>query len=73
MVLGFIGSIIPVLVVIYGYTLLYDHFNGVLYSSLIELVYPQPFVYIISIMVIIIGMIVGMIGSASAVRKYLKV
>lgn len=73
MVLGFIGAIIPVLVVIYGYTLLFEHFGGVLYSSLIRLVSPQPFVYIISILVIIIGMLVGMIGSASAVRKYLKV
>lgn len=73
MVLGFIGAIIPVLCVIYGYTILYDHFGGVLYSSLIKLVYPYPFVYIVSGLVIIIGMLVGMIGSARAVRKYLKV
>ena len=73
MVLGLIGSIIPVLIVIYGYTLLFDHFDGVLYSSLIQMVNPQPFVYLVSILVIIIGMLVGMIGSASAVRKYLKV
>ena len=73
MVLGFIGSIIPVLVVIYGYTLLFQHFGGVLYSSLIQLVHPEPFVYIVSLLVVGIGMLVGMIGSASAVRKYLKV
>lgn len=73
MVLGFIGAIIPILVVIYGYTLLFEHFDGVLYSSLIQLVYPQPFIYIVSIIVVVIGMLVGMIGSASAVRKYLKV
>ncbi len=73
MVLGFIGSIIPILIVIYGYTLLFDHFNGVLYSSLIQLVNPQPFVYIVSLFVALVGMLVGMIGSASAVRKYLKV
>lgn len=73
MVLGFIGSIIPVLCIIYGYTLLYEHFGGVLYSSLIQLVYPYPFVYFVSGIVIILGMLVGMIGSAKAVRKYLKV
>ncbi len=73
MVLGFIGAIIPTLIVIYGYTLLFDHFNGVLYTSLIQLVNPEPFVYFVSLAVVIIGMIVGMIGSASAVRKYLKV
>jgi len=73
MVIGVIGSIIPILLVIYGYTYLYTYFDGVLFSSLIKLVEPQPFIYIISLIVLGIGMVVGMIGSSRAVRKYLKV
>lgn len=73
LIIGFLGAIIPVLIIIYGYTMLYNHFGGVLYSNLIKLIFPTPFIYIVSAVVILIGMLVGMIGSAQAVRKYLKI
>lgn len=73
MILGFLGAIIPIIIVIYGYFVLYNHLGGELYSSLLKLVSPEPFVYIVSLIVLIIGIVVGMIGSYQAVRKYLKV
>lgn len=73
MFLGLIGSIIPVLIITYGYLSFYEYFNGYLFSELIQLVKPEPFIYQASGMIIVIGILVGMIGSASAVRKYLKV
>ncbi len=73
LILGFIGSIIPIIVIIYGYTALYNYLGGVLYSNLIKLLQPEPFVYLSSLIVLVIGMLVGMVGSARAVRKYLKV
>ena len=73
MILGFIGSIIPVCIMIYGYYALYTYFGGKLFTDLIKLVSPEPFIYIASIAVIVIGILVGMLGSGRAVRKYLKV
>lgn len=73
MILGIIGSIIPILIVIYGYFALYNHLGGQLYSPLIKLITPEPFIYIVSLIILVIGMVVGMIGSYRAVRKYLKV
>lgn len=73
MVLGVIGSIIPILVVIYGYYAIYKHFGGQIFSPLIKLITPEPFIYFISLVVFVIGVVVGMIGSYQAVRKYLKV
>lgn len=73
MFLGLLGSIIPILMIIFGYPALYNHMNGYVFSPLIDLINPNPFIYQISGMVVVIGIIVGMIGSASAVRKYLKV
>jgi len=73
MILGAFGSIIPIIVVIYGYLGIYNHFEGQLFSPLIRLIEPTPFIYKISILVLILGIIVGMIGSSRAVRKYLKV
>lgn len=73
MILGLFGSIVPVLVTTYGYLAFYKHFDGYLFSELIKLITPEPFIYQTSLIVIIIGVLVGMIGSASAVRKYLKI
>jgi len=73
MLIGALGSIIPIVVVIYGYSALYDKFGGQLFSALIKLISPEPFVYIVSGAVLVIGILVGMLGSGRAVRKYLKV
>lgn len=71
--LGIIGSIIPVLVTIYGYVFLYDKLGGVLFTSIISLIEPYNFVFQVSGVLIIIGAVVGMYGSYKSVRKYLKI
>lgn len=73
MILGVLGSIIPVIFTTYGYLTFYRHFDGYLYSELIQLIKPTPFIYTTSLIIIAIGILVGMIGSASAVKKYLKI
>ena len=72
MVLGFIGSIIPILLTIYLYSYVYNRFQGNIYSNIIKLMSPSSLVYIVSLILVIIGVIVGMLGSSGAVRKYLK-
>lgn len=72
-VLGFIGSIIPILLTIYGYTFLYDFIGGKLFTELIVLVKPSLLIYNVSFVLLIVGIVVGMFGSLRAVRKYLKV
>ena len=67
------GSIIPIIITTYGYMAFYNHFDGYLYSELIKLVSPEPFIYQVSLIVLGVGILVGMIGSSGAVRKYLKV
>ena len=73
LLLGMLGSIIPICLTIYGYVALYDHFNGQLFSPFIQLMKPQPFVYMVSLILLVIGVVVGMFGSVNAVRKHLKV
>lgn len=73
LILGMLGSIIPILVTIYGYTTLYNKLGGKIFSSIIRLINPTPFTYLISGVLLSIGMIVGMLGSVRAVRKHLKV
>ena len=72
--IGMLGSIIPIILSVYGYTSLYNFFKGKLFgSSLAKLVPPTPFIYYISLVLLAIGIVVGMIGSYRAVRKYLKI
>lgn len=73
MILGLFGSIVPIIFTTYGYLAFYKHFNGYLFSELIRLIKPEPFIYTTSLIVLAIGILVGMIGSASAVKRYLKI
>ncbi len=73
LLLGLLGSIIPICITIFGYTKLYRHFGGHLFSDFIKLIKPAPFVYMTSAVLLLIGILVGMFGSWRAVRKYLKI
>ena len=72
--LGLLGSIIPIIINIYGYKYLYNFFDGKLFSSSVaKLIAPSPFVYLASLLLMFIGVLVGMFGSWRAVNKYLKI
>lgn len=71
--LGILGSIIPVILVIYGYSALYSHYGGQLIIPTISLVSPEPFIFILSLFIIGLGILVGMVGSLRATRKHLKI
>lgn len=73
LILGVLGSIIPVMITIYGYVLIYDHFNGHLVTQIIRLVKPFNFIIYISLLLLALGAVIGMLGSYKAVRKYLKI
>ena len=72
-VLGIFGSIIPILLSIYGYVFLYNKTGGYVFTQIITLVEPFPFVLIVSLFLLIVGSLVGMLGSWRAVKKYLKI
>lgn len=74
MFIGLIGSIIPVLVTIFGYSKLYDYFGGKIFnSSFATLIEPFPFTIELSLLIVLLGILVGMYGSGKAVKKHLKV
>lgn len=74
--IGVLGSIIPILITIFGYNYAYDALSSLGTSNLlsvIKLVNPDAIVYKASLIILIIGAVVGMFGSVKAVRKYLTV
>jgi cell division transport system permease protein len=71
--LGILGSIIPIVVTIWGYIIAYDKLDKHLFTNFMEMIKPMPYTLYVSLIIIGIGSIVGMFGSYTAVRKYLKI
>ena len=72
--IGFFGAIIPIILMAYGYNSFYNFLGGKLFSSSLgELVAPYPFIIWSSLLLLLIGLLVGMYGSSRAVKKYLKI
>lgn len=72
-ILGVLGSIVPILVTIYGYNFLFDKLDGHIVSNMITLVEPFNFVFYVALILLAVGSVVGMFGSYRAVRKHLKI
>lgn len=73
LLLGALGSIIPIIACCYGYMYLYERFGGQLFTPIIKLVNPDLIILNIILFVIVIGVVVGALGSYRAVRRYLKI
>ena len=72
-VIGLLGSIIPIIITIYGYIIAYERLNGYVIVELIKLASPYYFVFYIALIIMALGSLIGMVGSLLAVRKYLKI
>ena len=70
--IGLFGSIIPIIVLYYGYSFAYDQFTKVLSSSVMVLEAPFPFIWHMSGILVLLGCGVGLIGSFFSVRKFLR-
>ncbi len=71
--LGIIGSIVPIVTTIWGYTVVYDRFEGHLFTNFVKMLQPFPFTLYVSGLLLLIGAIVGMVGSYTTVRRHLKI
>lgn len=72
LIIGALGSIIPIAISYFGYNKLYEMTGGHLISNMFSLIAPDPFIYQICGALLIIGMMVGLLGSFLSVTKYLR-
>lgn len=72
LLIGFIGSLIPIGISIFGYKYLYESLNGVLLTNIFELRPVFPFVFQLSYLLIMLGVSVGLVGSFISVSRYLR-
>ncbi len=71
-IIGILGSIIPIMITIYGYIYIYNVTGGMLITNLFKLIPPHPFVLKVSLLLLATGVFVGLIGSFFSVNKYLR-
>lgn len=69
--IGVLGAIVPILVVYFGYNMVYQGAVGLL-PSMLSLREPFPFIWQCSGLLVALGSGVGLIGSFVSVRKFLK-
>ena len=72
-IIGVLGSLIPIIITVYGYIIAYEKLDGHILTDIIRLIEPTPFVFYSALIVIALGALIGMFGSLNAVRKYLKI
>ena len=70
-IIGILGSILPVATVIYGYIKLFEMTGGVL-AGVMSLIPVMPFVLYLGLALLVLGIFVGFIGSYISVCKYLR-
>ena len=73
LLLGVFGSIIPIIVLVYSYNWVYKNFHGKILTDIIDIISPSMVLFKTCLIVVAIGTVVGMIGSALSVRRHVKV
>lgn len=73
MLIGLIGAIIPVIVLVFGYGMIYDYVGGMFMSAMLSLKAPMPFIRDFSLVLVGLGAGVGLFGSFVSIRRFLKI
>ena len=71
--IGLLGSIVPVLIMVFGYNQVYHWVNPSLLRSNYSLLAPDTFTWQICLLMVVVGVVIGSIGSVMSMRRFLKV
>ncbi|MBO4358762.1 MAG: permease-like cell division protein FtsX [Erysipelotrichaceae bacterium] len=71
-IIGIIGALVPIALIVFGYYKLYEYSSGNI-AGIINLIPVMPFVLYLGLALLLIGVIVGFIGSYISVCRYLRV
>lgn len=71
--IGILGSIIPIILVSVSYSRIYHVISEKIAGSLLKPLNVTPLVYQVDGLILLIGIVIGIWGSFTSVRKYLKI
>lgn len=70
--IGLLGSVIPIILMYTGYNKAFELINPILERSHYSLLQPGSFNWQMSILLAILGIVIGSVGSAFSMRRFLK-
>ena len=70
-IIGIIGSLVPIGAMFLSYYYLYDNFNGVV-LGVFKLLPPYPFLFYLNAVLLLIGVLVGIVGSWISVTRSIR-
>lgn len=73
LLLGVLGSIIPIVIVMVGYHYVYENVANQINIGFVEFLPFYPFASYLALIILLIGASIGVWGSVMSVRKFLKV
>lgn len=73
MLLGILGSIIPILIILFGYKYIESLVVDAVNFNFVEILPFNPFAWQLSLIILAIGAVIGIWGSVMSIRKFLKV
>lgn len=71
--LGLFGAVLPIIVVAAGYMSLYERLSPIVQNEVFSFLEPTNFLLRLSIILLAMGVVIGIFGSAMSIRKYLAV
>lgn len=71
--IGLFGSLLPVVLISFGYPKLYEMLGGAFFANIFSLLPPELILWRLGLIIIAIGLLIGWFASFWAVTKYLKV
>lgn len=72
-IIGLIGSLIPAGILSYAYVNAYRILSNYLSGSYFSLLPPDPFLYYLIAVIVGIGVVIGSLGSARSIRRFLDI
>lgn len=72
MIIGVMGAIIPILATWFGYKYIYQRTGGYIISAVLRLIKPMPMSLYLCVGLLVVGVLVGLIGSYFSVTRYLR-
>ncbi|MFV0498755.1 MAG: permease-like cell division protein FtsX [Bacilli bacterium] len=71
--IGLFGSVLPILITVFGYNYFYKEYaDNQFITTFFDLALPYPLTLIIGSGLLVIGIVVGVLGSALSIRKYVR-
>lgn len=71
--LGLFGAVLPIIAVAAGYMSLYERLSPIVQNEVFSFLEPTNFLFRLSVILLAMGVVIGIFGSAMSIRKYLAV